>query len=46
MTTAPGCGASIGASARASTDLPVPDNPPTATITGRTGAMKRRAQSK
>ena len=46
QTTAPGGGASVGASARASTDLPVPDSPPTATMTGGAGAMKRRAQSK
>ena len=44
--TAPGGGARAGASARASTDLPVPDSPPTATSTGGAGAMKRRAQSK
>ena len=33
-TTAPGAGAKSGASARASTDLPVPDSPPTATHRG------------
>ena len=36
-TTAPGCGMTPGASARARTDFPVPDSPPTATSVGAGG---------
>ena len=38
--TAPGSGESAGANARASTDFPVPDNPPTATSFACTGCQK------
>ena len=44
--TAPGEGSIIPASPRASTDFPVPDNPPIATSRGGLGAMRRPARSK
>ena len=44
--TAPGEGGSEGASARASTDLPVPDSPPIAASSGGGGAMRRSGEPK